>query len=75
VILVIGAILLTVLYYLWRAFNYAEMFPNHALLEGAQLLRAIEYEMNAKDRTIIDATATPLSPPPGHFVERGNQND
>jgi Ca2+/Na+ antiporter len=75
VIWVIGGILLLVLIFMFLAFLYAHLHPNHALLEGANLLRAIEADMSAKDITIIDnRLEAPLSPPPAVIRGDGGAN-
>jgi membrane protein implicated in regulation of membrane protease activity len=53
-----------VIYYLHKAFAYAHEHPNHALLEDANLVRALKIEQAAKDKRItIDANAEPIPNP------------
>jgi hypothetical protein len=64
-----------VVYYLHKAFKYAHEHPNHALLEEAHLIRALQIEQAAKDKRItIDAKAEPIPNPARIGHSRGKKN-
>ncbi len=62
-----------VLYLVSRAFAHADKFPDHALLEDAQLVRMAEIKQAAKDAKIIDADARPVpnDEPPAQIASDG----
>jgi hypothetical protein len=58
----------------WRAFDYAEKHPDHAVAEGGELvsLREIELQMATRDRGLIDVTPGANTPAPKVITNRSD---
>lgn len=55
---------LLIAYYIFESYRYAHAYPNHSIMEGGHLIKAMEIEQAASDKSIvIDATARPIPNP------------
>ena len=69
------AIGLLIAYYIQVSYRYAHAHPNHAIMEGGHLLKAMQIEQATNDKSIvIDETAQPISNPSLIGKSKGKSN-
>ncbi|WP_139221372.1 hypothetical protein [Bosea sp. OK403] len=58
--LAFGASLSGAIWYLSSILQYANKYPNHAIMEGAEFVKNAALEQSAKDPNIIDLNSIPV---------------
>lgn len=61
VMTLMGVAFAAFIFYLWKVFSYADKHPDHAVSEGAELMRIQEIQQASRDPKVLDLTSEPAA--------------